>query len=167
MKLPRQSSRPRRAAGMLLVECLVYLAVFAILLGVGVGAFYFCWDHTRAVIYSTNDIESALRAGERWRADVRNATGTISVDAAANGETVRIPEAGKEIRYHFSDGEVRRQAGTSNLSERLLTKVKSSAVKADPRGTVSAWRWELELNPRRKETRLPLLFTFEAVPSQP
>ena len=32
----------------------------------------------------------------------------------------------------------------------------------DTRGPVSAWRWELELTPRRKEARLPLLFTFEA-----
>jgi hypothetical protein len=167
MKLSRQLSRPRRAAGILLVECLVYIAVFAILLGVGTGAFYFCWDHTRAVIYATNDIESALRAGERWRADVRSATGTIAVEAAANGETVRIPEAGKDVRYQFSDGEIRRQAGASDFSELLLTKVKSSAVKADPRGTVNAWRWELELSPRRKETDLPLFFTFEAVSAQP
>jgi hypothetical protein len=27
---------------------------------------------------------------------------------------------------------------------------------------VTAWRWEVELTPRRKETHLPLLFTFEA-----
>ena len=32
----------------------------------------------------------------------------------------------------------------------------------DTRGTVTAWRWELELKPRRKETHLPLRFTFEA-----
>ena len=71
MKLPPSISKARRAAGILLVECLVYIAVFAILLGGGMAAFYFCWDHSRALIYATNDIESALRAGERWRADVR------------------------------------------------------------------------------------------------
>lgn len=32
----------------------------------------------------------------------------------------------------------------------------------DKRGPVSAWRWELELKSRRKETHLPLRFTFEA-----
>jgi hypothetical protein len=32
----------------------------------------------------------------------------------------------------------------------------------DARGPVSAWRWELELKSRRKEARLPFLFTFEA-----
>jgi hypothetical protein len=32
----------------------------------------------------------------------------------------------------------------------------------ETRGSVTAWRWELELASRRKETHLPLLFTFVA-----
>jgi hypothetical protein len=36
-------------------------------------------------------------------------------------------------------------------------------MKLNARGIVTAWRWELELLPRRKEAHLPLLFTFEAV----
>jgi hypothetical protein len=40
-------------------------------------------------------------------------------------------------------------------------------MKMDARGDVTAWRWELELMQRRKETQLPLLFTFEAVQTQP
>jgi len=166
MKLPHQSSRRRHTAGILLVEYLVYLAVFVILLGVGTGAFYFCWDHTRAVIFTTDDIESALHAGERWRTDVRSATGPISVEATTNGETVQIPEVGKEVRYYFTTGEIRRQTGTDGFSDQLLTRVKSSVVKAEVRGTVNAWRWELELTPRRKEAIPPLLFTFEAVPAK-
>src|SRR5674476_390798 len=105
MKFPSTISSVRRQAGILLIECMVYISVFAILTGIGTAAFYFCWDHTRAVIYATDDIASALRAGERWRADVR--------------------------------------------------------------GTVSAWRWELELTPRRKETQLLLLFTFAAAQTKP
>jgi Tfp pilus assembly protein FimT len=163
MKLPCHIPRARRQAGILLMECLVYISIFAILLGIGTAAFYFCWDHTRAVVFVTNDIESALRAGERWRADVRNATGPIAVETANDGETVRIPEAGKEILYRFHDGEIRRQTASSDFSELLLPKVKSSVVKADTRGQINAWRWELEVTPRRKETVMPLLFTFEAV----
>src|ERR1035437_4380458 len=157
MKLPRTISKMRRAAGIMLTECLVYLAVFAILTGIGTAAFYFCWDHTRAVIYATDDIASALRAGERWRADVRGATGKISVETTATGELVRIPETEKEIVYRFESGEVRREISTLRNSQLLLPKVKISQMKADARGTVSAWRWELELTPRRKETQLPLL----------
>jgi hypothetical protein len=167
MKLSHHIPFGRRQAGILLMECLVYLAVFVVLLGIGTATFYFCWDHTRAVFFATNDIEMALRAGERWRTDVRSVTGPISVETTADNETVKIPEAGKVVLYRFHDGELHRQLATSDFSELLLPKVKSSAVRADTRGQVSAWRWELELTPRRKETHMPLLFTFEAVPTQP
>jgi hypothetical protein len=167
MKLRTNISRVRRQAGVLLVECIVYIAVFAILLGIGTAAFYFCWDHSKALIYATDDVESALRAGERWRADIRNATGNISVETTATGEVVKIPKSESEILYHFDSGEVRRQMASSDFSELLLPKVKTSQMKLDARGEVHAWRWELELTERRKETHLPLLFTFEAVQAKP
>jgi len=167
MNLPQNISRARGASGMLLIECMVYIAVFAILLGGATTVFYFCWDHSQAVIYATDDIASALRAGERWRTDVRAATGTISAETTAAGEVVKIPEGGKEIIYRFDSGEVRRQMPSSEFSELLLPKVKASQMKPDARGEVRAWRWELELTPRRKETRLPLLFTFEAAQMKP
>ncbi len=40
-------------------------------------------------------------------------------------------------------------------------------MNAEARDSVSAWRWELELSERRKETHLPLLFTFEAAQKKP
>jgi hypothetical protein len=166
MNLPRNISRTRRQTGILLVECIVYIAVFAILLGIGTRVFYFCWDHSKALIYATDDIASALRAGECWRADVRGATGKISVETTAKGEVVAIPEGTKEIFYRFDSGEVRRQIALSGFSELLLPKVKSSQMKMDARGDVTAWRWELEIMQRRRETHLPLLFTFEAVQTQ-
>jgi len=97
MKFPSTISSVRRQAGILLIECMVYIFVFAILLGIGTAAFYFCWDHTRAVIFTASEVESVLRAGEGWRADVRAATGKISVETTAAGETVRIPAGEKEI----------------------------------------------------------------------
>ena len=56
MNLPQNISSKRRAAGILLVECIVYIAVFAILLGIGTASFYFCWDHSKALIGATDDI---------------------------------------------------------------------------------------------------------------
>jgi len=167
MKLPQTISRTRRLAGIMLVECLVYIAVFAILLGGATTVFYFCWNHTQSVIYATDDIAFALHAGERWRADVRATTGIISTEATATGEVVEIPEGEREIVYRFDSGEVRRQMASSGFSELLLPKVKTSQMKLDARGEVRAWRWELELAERRKETHLPLLFTFEAVQTKP
>jgi hypothetical protein len=152
-----------RTRGVSLIECLVYIAVFAILLNIGGAAFYFCWDHTKAVMYATDDIESALRAGEGWRADVRDATGKISVETTVTNEIIRIPENGNEIVYRFEAGELRREIPAQNNSRLLLAKIKTSQMKTDERGSVHAWRWELELKERRKENHLPLLFTFEAV----
>ena len=157
-------SMPRvgASAGYLLIECLVYIGVFAILLGIGYGAFYVCWDYSKALHYATDDINAALHAGERWRADIRNATGKITVETTAAGELLRIPCGTNEVLYRFNDGEIRRQVASSGFSELLLPKVKGSQMVTETRGPVAAWRWELELKSRRKEARLPLLFTFEA-----
>jgi Tfp pilus assembly protein FimT len=156
-----------RLAGMLLIECLVYIAVFAILTGIGFGAFYLCWDQSRAVVYATDDIGAALRTGERWRADVRSATGLVSVESVADGQIVRISAQDREIIYRFTGAEVRRETSTSKNSELLLSRVKTSKTSLEPRAGVTGCRWELELMPRRPETQLPLLFTFEAAQIKP
>jgi hypothetical protein len=167
MKLPQNISRVRRQAGILLMECLVYISVFAILLGIGTAAFYFCWDHTRAVIATTDDIASALHVGERWRADVRGATGKIAIETTDAGEVVRIPQTGKEVLYRFESGGVRREIPSQNISQLLLPKVKASQMKTETRGGVTAWQWELELSSHRKEKQMPLRFTFEAAQTKP
>jgi Tfp pilus assembly protein PilX len=163
MKLKMHRVRVRQA-GITLIECLVYVAVFGILLGLGTAALFLCWDQTKAVAYATNDIESALRAGEHWRADIRAATGAISVETTASGQVVTIPEGGKEISYRLAGGELWRRTSPQNVSQLLLPKVSSSQMQSDPRGPVAAWRWELELTERRQETHLPLAFTFLAAP---
>ena len=162
MKLPQTISRARGTSGMFLLECLVYISVFAILLGGATTAFYFCWDHSDALIYTSNDIASSLHVGERWRADVRAATGKITVETNATGEVARIPEGARTISYRFESGEVRRQISASGNPQLLLANVRASKMEMDARGGVRAWRWELELFPCRKETHLPLMFTFEA-----
>ncbi len=160
---PRSSiSRDRAQTGYLLIECLVYLSVIVVVLGLGTGAFYICWDHSKALHFATDDINAALHAGERWRADIRNATGKITVEHTAEGEQLRIPREAGGILYSFTGGEVRRRVAASDFSELLLPQVKVSQMVAEARGPATAWRWELELTPHRKETRLPLCFTFEA-----
>jgi uncharacterized protein YndB with AHSA1/START domain len=167
MKFTATISKPRHITGILLMECLVYLAVFTILAGIGLAAFYFCWDHTKSVIYATDDIAAALRAGECWRTDMRGATGKISVKTTPAGEAVRLSEPGKVIVYRFESGEVRRELSTLKNPQLLLPKVKTSQMTTEMRGGITAWRWELELAERGSETRLPLRFTFETVQTQP
>jgi hypothetical protein len=162
MKLPAPIFPARTRAGSLLIECLIYISVFVVVLGLGVGAFYVCWDHSQALHYATDDITAALRAGERWRTDIRRATGAIVGETASGSRRLRIPHGTNEIIYQFNAGEVRRQVAASDFSELLLARVKASEMVREPRGPVAAWRWELELAARRQETRLPLAFTFEA-----
>lgn len=157
----------RSRAGITLIECMVYIAVFMILSGVAMGTFYLSWFHSKSLISATDDISAALTTGERWRADVRHATGAITVETTASGETMKIPEGETEIIYRFESGELRRQIGSANFNSFPFTKVISSEMKLDTRGNVTAWRWELELAQRRKETHLPLLFTFEAAQKTP
>ncbi|HEV2693607.1 MAG TPA: prepilin-type N-terminal cleavage/methylation domain-containing protein [Verrucomicrobiae bacterium] len=159
-------NRPRQR-GVTLIECLVYVAVFPILLGIGLASFYFCWDHTRATIFTANQVETVLRAGEGWRADVRAATGPIAVKSTETGETVTIPENGKDVLYRFENGELRREIPAQNHSRLLLAKVKTSEMKAAARDNVRAWQWEVELTPPRAENRFPMLFTFEAAQAKP
>jgi hypothetical protein len=162
MKPHSSISRDQAQTGYLLIECLVYLSVIVVILGLALGAFYMCWDYSKALHYATDDINAALHAGERWRADIRNATGKITVETTAEGERLRIPQGTDELIYSFNAGEVHRQLASSDFSELLLPKVTVSQMVTEKRGPVAAWRWEVELTPHRKETRLPLLFTFEA-----
>jgi Tfp pilus assembly protein PilE len=167
MKLPSNISRARGRAGITLIECMTFIAVFLILSSIAMGAFYFFWDRSAALISATDDISAALNAGERWRADVRGATGTITVETLASGETVNIPEGESEVVYHFASGRMQRQIGSASFNPFQLTKILSSEMKSESRGGVKAWRWELQLAQRRKETYLPLLFTFEAAQKTP
>ena len=177
MKATSQNSNHTSSiAGILLTEVLVYLAVFTILTGIGLAAFYLCWNNSKALVEGTDDITAALRAGERWRADVRSATGKISLEQAAGktaleqstqGESVRIPELGKVVVYRFEAGEMHRDLPAQQISELLLPRVRASEMSVEERGGVTAWRWELELSSRRPETQLPLLFTFEAAQTKP
>lgn len=164
---PHPPSHPARTAGTSLIECLVYIAVFGLLLGLATAAFYFCWDNTRAMMGTTDKIEAALRAGERWRADVRSATGPVSVEWAGDSETVRIPEGSREIVYHFNQGTLRREQNPSASQPFVLEAVRASAMYTESRNGVIACRWELELAPVRKAHPHPLRFTFEAAPVQP
>ena len=167
MKPSSQRFSARRHAGVSLIECLVYLAVFGLLLGLGTAAFYFCWDHTRATATAAAEIESALRAGEIWRADVRAATGNISVTATPDGEAVEIPGQAGKVVYRFAAGELSRKNNASNHPRVVFEKALHSTMRIEPRGGVTAWRWELELTPPRHEQKFPLRFTFEAAPPKP
>ncbi len=159
-----------RTGAYLLIEALVYIAVIGVVLGAGYAAMYHCIDSSIALRRNADDITSALHAGERWRADVRAATGQPRVENTDTGQLFYLENAHGAVIYSFSTKGISRRLGEGAWM-RLLPNVKSSTMTADPREHVTAWRWELELRPRVtgsiKPGRVRPLFTFIAVPERP
>lgn len=153
--------------GYLLLECLVYIALIMGLLGVGYAAMYRCLDSSIALRRNMEDITSALRTGERWRADIRSATAPPRVEAVQNGQLLHLESPRGPVTYRFGTNGVSLRVGEGTWMN-LLPRVKSSSMSPDRREHVTAWRWELELQPRTtasvKPGRVRPLFTFIAVP---
>jgi hypothetical protein len=161
----RPDSRQRGEGGILLIECVVYIAVFAIVVMVGMAAFYVIWDNSMALRRCSDDIGGALRAGEVWRADVRGATGKIQTAITPDGALLKIPCGRGEINYRFSGDTVWRKSTPAAPWAPVLTRVKNSQMKIEARTQIKAWRWDVELLQRRSRVKLPLSFSFEAVAS--
>jgi type II secretory pathway pseudopilin PulG len=154
-----------RQRGWTLIECMVYISLLFIVLGLGYTAMYRSMDASQGLRRNANDITSAMRAGERWRDDVRNATGAIRVEKANEETILRLPQGHNEVSYRFATNSITRRTGQSDWLP-VLEHVKNSSFAADQRKTVSAWRWEVELQTYRKSVaRMRPLFTFIAVPA--
>jgi prepilin-type N-terminal cleavage/methylation domain-containing protein len=156
--------RERSPRGFTIIECLVYISVMAVILALGLEAFYRCWDDNKAITRNGNDIVRTLKAGEMWRADLRAATGPINITTTNSEQTLRIPTGKKELVYSFVDGEVRKRSDESSPWQVVLPKVKSSQMEMDKRDHVTAWRWEVELTSQRRDGKMRPLFSFEVVP---
>ena len=156
--------------GYLLVEALIYIAVLVALLGAAYAAMYHGIESSIALRRNADDITSALHAGELWRADLRSATDQPRLENSDAGQVLYLDAPGGPIAYRFYTNAVSRRLDGGPWV-RLLPRVKSSAMTADPRQRVTAWRWELELQTRPsgsvKPSRVRPLFTFTAVPGRP
>jgi hypothetical protein len=161
MKTSPAFFRPR---AYLLLECLVYFAVFVLVIAVAMRGFYHCWTDTHALRRNADDIIRAVHAGEQWRADLRAASGPVQSMQADGSFVLRIPGSSGPVIYSYAKGELRRQTSVPAATNLLFTNIQSSRMESSPRRRVTtAWTWELELKPTRKEARVHPLFTFEAV----
>jgi len=149
----------------MLVDCLVYLAIWAVVVGLAFSAFYRSMSYSANLARNADDIARALKAGERWREDVRAATGPfklVAVEASVE-QALHIPQKTGEVIYLFIDGAVLRQTGTNAPWIPALSGVKSSRMERDERQRVVSWRWDVELKNKQKVARVRPLFTFQAV----
>jgi type II secretory pathway component PulJ len=161
-----KSRRKTTVAAYALIEMLVYISLLALLTGLGYAAAYRCMNHSTALRRSLEDITNAVRAGEKWRQDFRAAGTQVRVETNAAEQILRLAGPGKPVAYRFSENTISRRVGNSEWST-VLARVKSSAFIPDPRPNASAWRWEVELQPRTKRFgQIPPLFTFFAVPAK-
>ena len=156
---------PQGQQGIMLVDCLVYLAIWAVVVGLAFSAFYRSMSYSANLARNADDIARALKAGERWREDVREATGPFKWVAgeASVEQALHIPQKAGEVIYRFIDGAVLRQTGTNAAWIPALSGVKSSRMEKDERQRVVSWRWEVELKNKQKVARVRPLFTFQAV----
>ena len=160
MMTSQKIARPRAAFS--LIECLAYLGVFFVVLGVAFGAYYRLDEQARGFSRNSADIVRAMQAGERWRADVRAATNVMQFE---ENHELRLTIREGEVSYFFRDRTVWRQGFDKTKSELFLSNVRTSKMIADARPQVSAWRWEIELQTKRTNATVRPLFTFLAVPA--
>lgn len=154
-------NRFRNQQGFMLIECMAYIVVSAIVLGLACNAYLHCQKNSRALQRNADDVLRTLRAGEKWREDVRSATGPLRL--TADGGVV-IPKKEADVTYRFTDGAVMRAVSSRNGAvEMLLAGVKESVMHKDVRRHVTAWRWEVELKSAATTAKIRPLFTFEAV----
>jgi hypothetical protein len=146
-----------------LIEALVYFSVVVVLLAVAYVALDRCITNSLALRRAADDIANALRAGERWRADMRVSTQT-RWEGIEGARVLRLSTQGGEIQYRWEAGALSRKVGSGPWSI-ILNRVKTISISPEAREHVAAWRCEMELEPRRKSARVQPLFTFYAVPA--
>jgi Tfp pilus assembly protein PilE len=159
-------SKAQLRRGISLIECLTYIAVLAVLMSIGGATVGKAWSRSRALSRNAQDIQRAINVGERWRADIRAATGHIETIATPTNQILRIPSHADTVEYEFADGEVRRRTNAHAGWMTVLLKVNASQMLPGTEPGVTSWQWELELQPAQKKTHVRPLFTFSAVPGK-
>jgi hypothetical protein len=146
---------------------MIYIAVYLALLGVAFAVFRVCQDNYVGLMRNAGDITRTLRAGERWREDMRRASAPPQFAENEQGPYVIIPQPDGEVAYQLSSGSVWRFAAPDRPAEEILSRVQSSMMEADPRTHVTGYRWSVELQSRSKGARVQPRFVFLAIPATP
>ncbi len=153
-------------SGVALLDCLVYLSLLMIVLGLAYAGFYAVFENTMRLNRNAADIVRALQAGDQWREDVRRASGAPKLLELQGQTALHIPQTNGDLVYFFKTNTVLRKAGAA-APVLFLPQVKDSRMEIDQRRHVASWRWEVELQKPGTTSRLKPLFTFQAVPAVP
>ncbi len=157
-------ARPRRPRerGILLIECLVYISVCFLVVGMASAAFYQAWDFSKHLRRNTAQIALALDAGERWRADIRSSTAPPHLEKKDSCTELHLPRAQGEVVYLFQGDLLLRQPQGRAEAVKVLSGLRSSTFIEETRQHVQSWRWELEFDSELKTVHLQPKFSFQA-----
>lgn len=156
-------ARSRSSDGILLLECVIYVALFSLITGLCLAAYFRCETASLQLRRNASDIGQALEAGERWREDIRAASGLIEMVSEEN--ELRIPIEKGAIIYQFRDGALARQS-PSAPRQVILKNLLASRMFSDHQSSLVTWRWEIELRNDREKAKIRPLFSFQAVPTR-
>jgi competence protein ComGF len=147
--------------GILLLECLVYMALLVATTAVVFSMVFRFWGGTKRLQQDADDIVRTMHLGEQWRADVRAALKPVELTQNESNQTSRVTLPGGEVTYSFLHGEIRREVGGAQ-NQTWLSHVKTSEMRSDKRQGINVYRWELELISGKNNPHLHPLFFFEA-----
>src|SRR5262245_652723 len=97
----RLPSRFRLRTGIMLVECMVYVALFALITGLAFAAFYRAEKNSRHLRHNSEDILRVVTAGELWRKDIRRATAPLKLVEMPEAQVLHVPQGTNEVLYAF------------------------------------------------------------------
>jgi hypothetical protein len=158
--------KAEQRSAIVLIDLLVYISLLAIVLALIAVVFDKGLQQSAQLQRNISDIERALKAGERWRAEVRSATAPPRIDKVEGVDFFYIPVGTNEIAYSFQSNRVYRFISSKDGWEVALKDVKAAQVFVEAREHASGWRWEVELERRRRTAHVRPLFTFLAVPEK-
>lgn len=147
--------------GIMLMECLVYLSLWMVVVGLGFGLFYRVYTQSKHLERATDDVVQVLRLGEEWRSEVRG-QGKIELRGGDVGGVEFM--VGDGVGYRFAGTNVFRMGMGEGEWRRVLTGVERCDFHRDEVGGVVAWRWELQLSKRSMHAAVVPRFSFQAVP---
>jgi type II secretory pathway component PulJ len=153
----------RRGSGTTLVEVLVYLGAAGVVLVAMMQAFHVGYSSAVTLHRQAQQMTRALQAGERWRADVRQASAVPQLEQTSEGLRMIIPQLQGTVFYEFGTNGVYRTGSAPGGTVPVLTEAIVSQVQSEWREGIQVWRWDVCLSPDRKSGRWRPVFTFVAV----
>jgi hypothetical protein len=158
----RRHSSGRPTAAFTIPELLIYIVSLLAVSAVAFTALNRMWSATGRMAATADDSTACLRAGERWRHDLRAASTPPRIEE--NGSVCILQSGSQRVAWFHFQGRLWRQAGSLPAAV-WCERVESCRFTPDPRKHVPAHRLELALFKRSPRSPLPLQMDFVAVPT--